>query len=327
MRKKLLWFLLPVVLVAGAAVLMIARSRPQKITLAMTFVPNVQFAPWYVAEEKGFFREEGLEVEFDYRMDIDALPLTAAGKIDFALAGGDMVITARSQGIPVVYLMCLYAKFPPAVVALAGSGIHTPQDLTGRKIGLPLYGTSLLAMKAILHSSGVAETDVELVDVGYGQISALTEGLVDAVVVFANNETVKLKNMGYEINIIPSWDYFSLVGHGLVTGEKMIAGAPEVVRGMVRASVRGIEYALKHPDEAFEICLKHLPELGEEQKKIEKQVLLASMEIWESDYTREKGLGYSDPGAWRESQDLMAEAGLIQGKTPVEEFLDLTFLP
>jgi len=326
MKKNFLWILLPVVIV-GAVVFLIDRSRPQKTTLAMTFVPNVQFAPWYVAEEKGFFREEGVEVEFDYRMDIDALPLVAAGKMDFALAGGDLVLTARSQGIPVVYLMCLYAKFPPAVVALAETGIHKPEDLISRKIGLPLYGTSLLAMKAILHSSGVAETDVELVDIGYGQIAALTERLVDAVVVFANNETVQLKNMGYDINIIPSWDYFSLVGHGLITGEKMIADAPDLVGSMVRAGVRGMDYALEHPDEAFAICLKHLPELGEEQKKIEKEVLMASMEIWESGYTRQKGLGYSHPDAWRESQELMYSAGLIQDKTSVDEFLDLSFLP
>lgn len=88
MKKILLWVLVPLVVMA-AVFLAVKGPRPEKITMAMTFVPNVQFVPWYVAEEKGFFRDEGIEVHFDYRMDIDALPLTAAGKMDFAIAGGD----------------------------------------------------------------------------------------------------------------------------------------------------------------------------------------------------------------------------------------------
>lgn len=325
MKKILLWVLVPLVVMA-AVFLAVKGPRPEKITMAMTFVPNVQFVPWYVAEEKGFFRDEGIEVHFDYRMDIDALPLTAAGKMDFAIAGGDQVITARAQGIPVVYLASLYAKFPPTVVALAESGIHGPEDLRGKRVGLPLYGTNLLAMKAIMSQTGLTETDLELVDIGYGQIAALTEGVVDAVVVFANNEPLKLRNMGYEITSIPSWDYFSLVGHGLITGEKMTAEAPDLVKKMVRATIRGMRYALENPDEAFAVCLKHLPELGEEQKKQEKEVLLASMAIWENEYTRETGLGHSDPEAWRESQELMAAAGLIGEITPIGELLDQSFL-
>jgi NitT/TauT family transport system substrate-binding protein len=95
---------------------------------------------------------------------------------------------------------------------------------------------------------------------------------------------------------------------------------------MVRATIRGMRYALENPEEAFAICLKYLPELGEEQKKQEKEVLLASMAIWENEYTREKGLGRSGPEAWRESQELMLAAGLIGKITSVEELLDQSFL-
>ena len=180
-------------------------------------------------------------------------------------------------------------------------------------------------MKAIMSQTGLAEIDLELVDIGYAQIAALTEKRVDAVVVFANNEPVKLRRMGYEITSIPSWDYFSLVGHGLITGEKMIADSPDLVKKMVRATIRGMRYALENPDESFAICLKHLPELGEEQKEQEKEVLLASMAIWESEYTRKRS-GPLGPGAWRESQELMLAAGLIKKITPVEELLDQSFL-
>lgn len=327
MKKK---FLIPVVIIVVAflvgAFIRFNRPRDREITLALTYVPNVQFAPWYVAAEKGFFREENLEVKFDYRMDIDALQLVGAGEMEFAIAGGDQLLTASSRGIPVVYLLSLYAKFPPAVIALSETGINNPQDLKGKKIGLPLYGTNLLAIKAILNRAGIKEDEVELVDIGYTQIPSLTQKKVHAVVGFANNEPIKLKAQGYEVTEIDSWDYFSLVGHGLITGKDYMSSAPEVVRGMVRATLKGMRHALDHPDEAFEISLKHLPELAEAQKELEREVLTASMKLWESDYTRQVGLGYSNPDDWEDSQRLMVEMGLIDRSAPIEEILDFTFL-
>jgi NitT/TauT family transport system substrate-binding protein len=325
------WFFIALVLIVsitvGSIPTIAAPGQYKKVTVAMTYIPNVQFAPWYVAAEKGYFRTEGLDVNFDYRMDIDALPLVADGKIDFAIAGGDQVITARSKGIPVVYLATLYAKFTPTIIALAKSGIKKPQDLKGKKIGLPLYGTSLLAIKAILNKAGIAESDVQLIDVGYTQIPSLITEKVDAVVGFANNEPLNLKAQGFEINQIDSWLYFPLVGHGLITGEKTVTTSPKMVQAMVRATVKGMKYALAHPDEAFTICLKYIPDLGKDQQELQKKILITSMELWQNDYTKLKGLGQSDPKTWEESQQLMLKYGLIEQKTPIHELLNLDFIP
>ncbi|HBT17573.1 MAG TPA: hypothetical protein DEB05_11540 [Firmicutes bacterium] len=327
MKRNLTMLLIGLILLTVGVIFYLKPKPNSKITLAMTYIPNVQFAPWYVAEEKGFFREEGLEVAFDYRMDIDALQLVATGKMDYAIAGGDQVLIARAQEIPVVYLMSLYADFPPSIIAKADSGIKTAQDLKGKQVGLPLYGTNLMAVKAIIKRAGLEEKDVNLVDIGYTQIPSLVEGKVDAVVGFANNEPVKLKAMGIAINKINSWDYFSLVGHGLISGEEKIASNPQQVKRLVRASLKGLEYALANPEKTFEICLKYLPELGEEQKEQERQVLHLSMVLWENEYTREHGLGHSAPEDWVDSQRLMMELGLISKETPVEKFLNLSFLP
>jgi putative riboflavin transport system substrate-binding protein len=325
------WFWIALVLIVfitvGSILTTAAPGQPKKVTVAMAYIPNVQFAPWYVALDKGFFRAEGLTVNFDYRMDIDALPLVADSKIDFAIAGGDQVITARSKGIPVVYLATLYAKFPPTIITLAKSGIKKPQDLKGKKIGLPLYGTSLLAVKAILNKIGFSESDVQLIDVGYTQISSLISGKVDAVVGFVNNEPLNLRAQGFEINQIDSWQYFPLVGHGLITGEKTLTTSPQMVQAMVRATVKGMKYALAHPEEAFTISLKYVPDLSKDQQELQKKILFTSMELWQNDYTKLKGLGQSDPKAWEESQQLMLKYGLIDQKTPIHNLLNLSFIP
>jgi len=327
-KKVLILAGLILLIITGSLVYLKQQSKPvSKVLLGMTYIPNVQFAPWYVAKEKGFFAAEGLEVEFDYRMDIDALQLVATGQMDFAIAGGDQVITARSREIPVVYLMSLYAKFPPTIIAKAESNIKSVEDLKGKKVGLPLYGTNLLAIQAILHQAGVSQQEVQLVDIGYTQIASLIADKVDAVVGFANNEPVKLRLEGHQITELPSWDYFSLVGHGLITGEKQLTQSKDQVAKMVRATLKGMQYALDHPDETFAICLKYLPEVSAEQKVTEREVLAESMKLWENEVTKAHGLGYSDLQSWQASQQLMFELGLIEKVTPVEKFVSFEFLP
>jgi len=325
--KKILGFLSVLVMIMGVTFSGNAANKIKKVTMAMTYIPSVQFAPWYVAAEKGFFKAEGLEVKFDYRMDIDALPLVASSQIDFAIAGGDQVITARSHDIPVVYLATLYAKFPPAVIALSKSGIKTLRDLKGKKIGLPLYGTDLLAIKAILNKAGISEKDVRLIDVGYTQISSLTSGKVDAVVGFANNEPLSLTTQGYSIYQIDSWRYFPLVGHGLITGQKTLTNNPKMVRAMVRATIKGMQYSLAHPAEAYAICLKNVPDISKDSQGLQKKIFESSMKLWENEYTRQHGLGMSDPKAWMLSQQLMHKYGLIEKETPVKDLLESKFIP
>ena len=270
MSKKTFLLILPAFFLLFGCGLALSGPELQEVTLAMTYIPNVQFAPWYVAEVKGFFQEEGIKVDFDYRMDIDALQLVGAGHLDFAVAGGDQVITARSQGIPVTYLLSLFTKFPPSVVALEEAGIKKPQDLQGKKIGLPLYGTSLLATKAILRAGGVKESAVELVDIGYTQIASLTQGRVDAVVVFTNNEP---RSSGRRVQ-----DYGdSVVGVFFFGGtrvnyrRKQISLAPQKVGAMIRATRK--ECSIRWSSGGgFEITLSYLPELGKKQAALEKQV-------------------------------------------------------
>lgn len=329
MKSKWIVLGIIIILLIGAGIFFwnpFRSQQPEKITIGMTYIPNVQFAPWYVALEKGFFKEEGLDVVFDYRMDIDALQLVAAGQMDFAIAGGDQVITARDKNIPVTYLMSLFAKFPPSVIALSESGIRKPADLKGKRIGLPLYGTNLLAIKAILNRAGIPESDVELIDIGYTQIPSLTEKKVDAVVGFANNEPVKLRASGYDVTQINAWDSFSLVGHGLITGERQLRTSRDTIAKMVRATIKGMQYTLDHPEESLAICFNNLKELGPEQQALEKQVFMESLKLWESDYTKAHGLGTSDPKAWEDSQQLMLDMGLITHRTPIEKLVNFDFL-
>ncbi|MEA3459637.1 MAG: ABC transporter substrate-binding protein [Chloroflexota bacterium] len=293
---------------------------PEKITLAMGYVPNVQFAPFYVAVEKGYFADEGIEVEFDYGWETDLLKLVGTGELSFAVASGDQVILARSQGLPVVYVMNWYQRFPVCVVTLKEKGIEEPEDLVGKTVGIPAtYGASYIGWRALLYAAGIDEAKVSLQTIGYTQVASLVEGQVDAAVCYLMNEPVQLRQMGHEVSIIRVSDYIGLVSNGLITNERTIAERPELVRGLVRAALRGLCYTIDHPDEAFAVCKNFLPEM--ENEPVQRAVLAESIALWRSDV-----LGRSDPAAWEVSQRFMRQIGLIGSQVEVEKMFTNDFV-
>jgi NitT/TauT family transport system substrate-binding protein len=293
-----------------------------EVTLAMGYIPNVQFAPFYVAVQKGYFAEENLEVNFDYGMETDLLNLVGTDALQFAVASGDQVILARAQGLPVVYVMTYFQRFPVAVVSLEGVPLQEPADLLGRSVGIPgLWGASYIGWLGLLYAAGIEEQDIALESIGYTQVASLTDNQVEAAVVYAANEPVQLRQAGYEPHIIYVADYINLVSNGIITNEKTISAKPELVAGLVRAVLRGLGFTIDHPEEAFQICLEYVPEAGGENEEAQMEVLKESIKFWESER-----LGYSDPSAWETSQEFMLEMGLVDAKTEVQQMFSNQFV-
>lgn len=275
----------------------------QRIRLPMGYIPDPQYAPFYVAADKGYFAAEGLEVEFDYSFETDGLALVGAGELPFSLAGGDQAILARAQGLPIVYIAEWFQKYPIAVVSKTAAGINGPQDLVGRTVGLPgFFGTSYVGYVGLLSANDISQTEVEAVDIGFVQVEALLADQTEAVVVFVNNEPIQLANLGQDIQLIAVADYIDLVSNGLVTNEETIADNPELVEGFVRAMLRGLADTLADPDEAYEISKKFVEGLDDSRR----DVLQASLDLWRADM-----LGLTEPAAWERTQAILVEMGLL----------------
>jgi NitT/TauT family transport system substrate-binding protein len=326
-RRTLVALVTVLVLLAGLIGLHLAGagSELKTVRVAMGYIPNVQFAPWYVAEAKGYYAKAGLKVEMDYSMDVDGLALLGQGKKEFAIGGGDMALIGRSQGLPIVDICTLYAKFPVSVVALQSKGIKSLPDLRGKRIGVPYYGTSYIALRAMLAKAKLTENDVQVAMIGYTQIPALLGDKIDAAVVFANNEPVQLKAQGQKIDEINSYDYFPLPGHGVITSDRLIKEDPALVRAFVRATKQAMVYTMRNPKTAFQLVAKAIS-LPAKDEAAQYQVMLASLKLWENAYTKLHGLGSSDPKVWEESQQFMLDNGFIKNKVQVAQLMTNAYL-
>ncbi len=292
------------------------------IRLPMGYIPNVQYAPFYVAVEKGYFRMSGLDVTFDYSSETDGVALVGVNELQFTLASGEQVLLARAQGIPVVYVLGWWQDYPVAVASLQGGGIFKPEDLRGKKIGLPgLFGASYVGLRALLDAGGLSEEDVTLDSIGYTQVEAMLAGKDEAVVVYANNEPIQLEKRGYPVDVIRVADYVSLASNGLLTNETTIENNPDLIRRMNQAVMKGITFTLEHPDEAFVICKKYVEGLSQDEKGIQKAVLEASIEFWKTDQ-----LGYSNPVAWENMHEVLLDMGMLNQPLDYSKAYDNSFI-
>lgn len=319
-----------VLLMLGTALALSACASPRstqgaltRIKLPLGYIPNVQFSPLYVAVEKGYFKQAGVEIEFDYSFETDAVSLVGANELQFAVVSGEQVLLARAQGLPVVYVAAWYQQYPVAVVSKVEQNIKVPADLQGKKIGLPgLYGANYIGLDALLFSAGLTEQDVMLDSIGFNQVEALAADREQAVSVYTANEPVQLQAQGYALNEMRVADYVQLASNGLITNETTLAQNPDLVRGMAEAFLKGLRDTIANPDEAYEISKKYVDNLSQADETVQKQVLARSIELWKAER-----LGYSNADAWTNMNDLLVKMGLLSTPLDVNQAFTNDFVP
>jgi NitT/TauT family transport system substrate-binding protein len=294
-----------------------------KVKLPVGYVPDIQFAPLYVAIDKGYYRDAGLDVSIDYSMENDNTVLVGTGDLSFAIVSGEQVLLARAQKLPVVYVMSWYHQYPVGIVAKTASNIKTVADLRGKKIGIPgLYGTSYIGAIALLDSAGLKQSDVTLDSIGYNQVAALIANKEDAVVIYTANEPLQLAKQGVDYTLFKTSDAVDLVGNGLISNEKTIQENPDLVKKMVAATLQGIDYASSHPDEAFQISEKYVPNLATSDKQLQMQILLNSIEQWKTTTP-----GITDPKAWQNMQAILLKMSLLSSPMDLNAAYSNNYVP
>lgn len=282
-----------------------AQAAPTKtVTIGLGYIKNVQFTPFYIADKLGYYKAQGLDVQFQHGYVTELMPLLLQGKLDAVVGDPEDAIFARSQGAPVKYIMAMYQKSPVTLFSL--KPLASAQALRGKTLGIPgTFGSTYAATRAYLQSAGLSETrDVRLATIGFTQLEALRGGKVDAAVGYINNEVVQLRAQGQKVYTLNLARAYPMVGVGLITTEQKLSS--DITAKIVRASQRGVQYTVQNPVKAYQLAR---PIFGQGGGTID--VLKASLPLMKSSYTQKNGLGASDPANWEKAVAALVKQGQL----------------
>ena len=292
------------------------------LTVGLGYIPSVQFAPFYLADQAGYYRDAGLAVTFQNKIDPDLVALVGQGAVDVGVADGTSVIPAVSQGIPIKYVATLYGTYPSIVFAKKSSGIKTAADLRGKKLGIPgKYGSSWIMLQALLGSVKLSPDDLTIVEYpDFGQGVAVQQGAVDAATGFANNEPIQMELHDQPAVVLHVDDVVALPGPGLITGTATLAARNDAIAGFASATLRAMDEIAKDPAKGLDAAIKAVPELASDHDG-QLAILNATIATWAPPGGGPSDYGKIDQAGWQASIDLMSRLGLVPSPVTVDRLV------
>lgn len=300
--------LAPRIVVVVSLILMISsglscKNEPDKVVFMAGFKAqaNLPFVAAYVAADKGYFEDQGLQVDIKHASSGEHLKLLLAGDVDFTTAAATSVLKRRSDpGLPIVAIALFGQQSQQAYLSLQDSGINTPKDWEGKTFG---YKISVPPdYLAILEANGVDRSQIKEVSVGFDP-RVLTEGKVDILAVFNSNEPDTIRRLGFSVNTWEPEDYgVPNLGLTYVTSEDVIDENPEMVKRFLKATMKAMEDIRENPDEAVDVVLKYAPN---QQREHQEFMLGTELEDAISLSTEENGFGWMTQDQWTKLYEML----------------------
>ncbi|HEY8179572.1 MAG TPA: ABC transporter substrate-binding protein [Candidatus Limnocylindria bacterium] len=286
------------------------------VTLLLGFQPDVQFAPFYLAQQAGYFADAGLDVTIEYSDDV--IRLVADGQSEVGVADATDVMIGRTAGIPITYVATLYGHFPVALIGAPDVLPSDPSGLAGLRIGTPgRFGSSWHALLALLDAGGLTEDDVTIREYPqFNQVDGLLNGDVDLITGFTANEPLRLQAQGFDTALMTVDEFAPLPGPGIVAGDELLGADPDMVRAFAGAVVAAQQQIAAKPERGVEAAIAEVPAIADDRETA-LAVLEATIEAWDSPIT-----GHIDGDVWRLGYETMQRLGFIDGSVPVGDMFD-----
>ena len=330
MKKIIVIIIILIIISLGVFINFIHNKPPvgpemKKVTLMVPFIPQIQWAAYYVAESKGYYKDEGLDVEFQYSTQGSAGPIEQliGGKVDFILTDEESAIMARSKDLDIVAIYPIEPTNVFFVVSEKNKNITKPADLIGKKVGLISSASGAYAnLLAILHLSNIDKNDVEIIQAGTAVVPSFLEKKFDAAAIHLSQKLL-IEEKIPDLNVINASDYTDMSSGHIVVTRDLIKSGPELIKKFLRATKKGLEYAVSNPEEAVEMYISFNPDAAPQRK--------VSQDLWNAfidKFHYKTGLpGFESQQDWQKSQDLLYEVGIIAKKTDVSEMYTNEFIP
>ncbi len=303
-------------------------SQPAtEVTVILDWTPNTNHTGLYVARDKGWYSEEGLDVTIIQPGATDAIQAVAGGQAQFGVSVQESVIPAREQGVPVVSVGAIIQHNTSSLMSLASDGIQRPRDLDGKTYGG--FGGPLESalIRKLVECDGGNPDGVQFVEVGnVDYLVGMDQDRFDVAWIFDGWDGIRAEKIEQKaINTLKLADHFDCIPDWytplLVTSESMVRDQPEVVRRFMAATAKGYQYAMTDPDDAASVLLAAAPELDEQLVRLSATYLSTRY----VDAGRQWGL--QDAAVWERFEAFLREAGLTQEPVDVAAAYTNEFLP
>ena len=308
-----------------------AARAADDVTYTLDWVVNGAHAGYFIALDKGYYRDAGLNVTFSRGFGSgDTIKRVGSNVTTFGLADTGAIVAARAnEDVPVRIIAMVYQKATLGLIYLKESGITKPKDIEGRAIGRSASGASVNMFPGFLKANNIDRGKIrEVVVDGSTFLPLLLSRRVDAVLeqsvqlshfqAAASKQNLKVAAMRYS-------DYgLTAYGNAIIANPQTLKDKPDVVRRFVAASLKGVAYAIAHPDEAIAAMRKTNPEIDAAGAKGE---LMDSATVTVTPETRKSGIGTMDDKGMTATRDVVTSALSLKRSVPVDELYTTTFLP
>ncbi|MEW8506983.1 MAG: EAL domain-containing protein [Candidatus Thiodiazotropha sp.] len=293
-----------------------ASDELDTVVLQLKWKHQFQFAGYYAALEKGYYREAGLDVQIrEHSGERSPIDVLLDGDAEFAVSSADVVIK-RAQGYPVVAMAAIYQHSPYALLVRADSSIQTVSDLASKRIMLG-QGWQDAALQAMLQRGGLEATAFQRLESNFDAMSLLRNE-VDAFNAYITDQGYLLREMGVEPHYIMPKDYgLDFYGDVLVTLESEIKDHPQRVEAFRRATLEGWNYALNHIDEIVDLILENYNTQGMSREHLRYEAVM-SQQLIEPLFVE---IGYMNPERWEHIKSIFVELGFLGPNSRIDGML------
>jgi NitT/TauT family transport system substrate-binding protein len=311
--------------IATAAFLHPARAQ-DKVTLRLDWVFGAEHSGVWAAQEKGFFKEENLDVRvLPGEGSSVTVKLVGTGDVDFGYATADQALLAYSRSLPVVTTAVILQSSPTAIVFPKSTGIKKLTDLYGKRLGLQLKSAVERQWRVVAKVQNIDTSKINEVPADLAVAQLIIAGRIDAGVAFFFNDGIRPIAEGIDMD----WILFRDVGlpmysSSLIVNAATIEKKPDLVARFTRAFIRGWAYAKEHPDEAFALTIKAQPTLDNKYNKLK---LPAVLTLLDSADTQKNGIGHSDRTGWDSLQKALIDVDLLKEPLDLDKVYTNKFLP
>jgi putative hydroxymethylpyrimidine transport system substrate-binding protein len=276
-----------------------SKQNLQKVSLMLDWYPNAVHSFLYTALEKGYFKEQGLDVDIKMPADTnDPLKLVAANQVDMAISYQPQVVVARGENIPVQAFGAIVRHPLNHLLVPADGSISSPKDLAGKTIGYPSIPLDEAIVQTMVRTAGGNPQRIKMVDVGWDLIPAMATKKTDALIGgYINHEKLLLEKEGHPMRAFNSTefgvpDYYELV---FVASEKGIKEKPEIYKKFMAAASKGQQYVQGHPQQGLSILMKQEDKSSPLDKEVETKSLQILLPLMDA---KDKPFGYQESATW-----------------------------